>query len=158
MPAEETKSCVKENEGVTGGEANEGVTGGEANEGVTGGFSGAAETPVVNESNIGHANELTDEVLAKLNMSQIVLHRQHANKEDMTPEKLARKKFPPKCVSSPFVIDFGSDISGTSKSAPKCIFEEKYPFVNNIDKLDPYSPEGRAFAEFVDDGMISTQR
>ncbi|XP_060206225.1 uncharacterized protein LOC132633763 [Lycium barbarum] len=142
MPAKQTKSSVKENEGVTGGVANEEVTGGEANEGVTGGVFGAMETPVVNDSNTRYDNELTDEVLAKLNMSQIVLHRQHAKKEDMTPEELAQKKFPAKCVSSPFVVDFGSDISGTSNSAPKCISEETYPFVNNIDEFDPYSPEG----------------
>ncbi|XP_059305498.1 uncharacterized protein LOC132057079 isoform X2 [Lycium ferocissimum] len=157
MPAEQTKSNVKVNEGVTAGLANEEVSGGEANEGVIGGVFGAAETPVVNDSNTWYDNELTNEVLVKLNMSQIVLHRQHVKKEDMTLEELARKKFPTKCVSSPFVVDFGYDISGTSNSAPKCISEETYSFVKNIDEFDPYSPEGRAFAEFVDDGMNSTQ-
>ncbi|KAK4360313.1 hypothetical protein RND71_019265 [Anisodus tanguticus] len=93
-----------------------------ANEGVIDGISGAADA-TANDSKNWYNDELTDEVLTKLIMSQIVLHRQHTKKEeDMTPEELTRIKFPGRWNQSPFVVKFGSDINSTSKTAPKCIF------------------------------------
>ncbi|KAJ8548953.1 hypothetical protein K7X08_030919 [Anisodus acutangulus] len=109
-----------------------------ANEGVTDGISGAADA-TANDSKNWYNDELTDEVLTKHCILRI------------------RIKFPGRWNQSPFVVKFGSDISSTSKSAPKRIFEEKYPFVNNIDEFDPYSLVGRAFSQFIEDGMDSSQ-
>ncbi|KAK4364594.1 hypothetical protein RND71_015952 [Anisodus tanguticus] len=125
MPADEIQSNIKPNEGVT-----DGVCG--------------QQMILRIIQRIGNDDELTDEVLAKLNMFQI------------ESEELTWINFPGKWDQSPFV-KFGYDISSTSKSTPKRIFEEKYPFVNNIDEFDPYSYVGRAFSQLLNDGMDSSQ-
>lgn len=78
-------------------------------------------------------------------------------KENTTPEELIRKKLSGKYDRFSFVLNFDFATSSKYGSAPKSVFEVKHPFVNNIDEFYPYSPEGIAFSEFVDDGMNSSQ-
>ncbi|XP_060217848.1 uncharacterized protein LOC132645089 [Lycium barbarum] len=71
--------------------------------------------------------------------------------KDVTPEKLARKKFPRKLAQDPYVENFDS---GTSK----CIFDIKHPFMSDIDDLYALSGLAQEFVEFVEDGMNMTRR
>ncbi|XP_059306287.1 uncharacterized protein LOC132057687 [Lycium ferocissimum] len=87
-------------------------------------------------------------------MSHIGLPRPlvvEVEEKDVTPEKLARKKFPGKLAQDPYVGDFDS---GTSK----CIFDIKHPFMSDIDEFNPLSILAQEFVEFVEDGMNMTRR
>ncbi|XP_059292651.1 uncharacterized protein LOC132046123 isoform X2 [Lycium ferocissimum] len=153
MQPDQTKSSVNKNEEVIDGHLVEAVDGVKDDPwcGITDeDFANIKMSQVV----LPRPWDISDEEVAKIKMSQIGLPRplvMEVEEKDVTPEKLAQKKFPGKLAPDPYVGDFDS---GTSK----CIFDIKHPFMSDIDEFYPLSDLAQEFVEFVEDGMNMTRR
>ncbi|XP_070033768.1 uncharacterized protein [Nicotiana tomentosiformis] len=121
-----------------------------ANEGVTDGVDHEATGDVKGDT---FWDDIGDEDLAALQMSQIVLHRPPVidlEEDYISPEQSVRQKIPEKYAKSPYLLVFDSGASG---SVHKLIFYIKHPFTIEIDDFDPLSPLAKEFCAFVDNGM-----
>ncbi|XP_070014250.1 uncharacterized protein [Nicotiana sylvestris] len=103
-------------------------------------------------------DDIGDEDLAMLQMSQIVLHKPSIiDIEDdyISPEQSVRQKLPGKYAKSPYFPVYDSGASG---SAYKIIFDIKHPFTIKIDDFDPLSPLAKEFCAFVDNEMDTSAK